>query len=173
MDPSVKPPVKPLLSGYKLIVGYIVGGIVITATVIVVAINWNSWFNKPAPAVETQATTPAPANPLAQFNGSYTGTSNANAGISSATVNIATGVISGSANYTGSSGTKVVLTVTGTVDASGNVTGNLAGTGTSGGESAAVTGTYSGTITNGSMSVKYSGSGGGESASGTIVLTKK
>lgn len=173
MDPSATPPVKPLLTGYKLIVGYVIGGIVITATVIVVALNWNSWFNKPKSTDQTQTTAPAQVNPLTQFDGSYTGTSNANAGISSATVSIATGVISGTANYTGSSGTKVVLTVTGTVDASGNVTGNLAGTGTSGGQSAAVTGTYSGTITNGSMSVKYSGSGGGEAASGTIVLTKK
>ena len=36
-------PVKPLLSGYKLIIGYVVGGLVITATVIV-AVEWHTFF---------------------------------------------------------------------------------------------------------------------------------
>lgn len=176
MEPQVKPPikpsVKPILQGYKLITGYVVGGIVITAIVIVAATNWHSWFDKPKTTDQNQTQAPAQTDPLAQFNGEYTGTSSANQGITSATANVSSGNISGTANYVGG-GTTVVLTVTGTVDASGNVAGSLSGSGSAEGQTATVTGTYSGTISGNSMNVKYNGSGGGYSSTGSIVLTKK
>ncbi|MCX6810462.1 MAG: hypothetical protein NTY30_01840 [Candidatus Berkelbacteria bacterium] len=150
----------------KLGIILVIIGLIAIAAIVTVVI----YRSKPktiTPAVTT------PVNPLAQFDGSYSGTSNANKGITAANVNILNGTITGTANYTGAYSIKIVLTVTGTVDANGNVSGNLSGTGTSGGQSATVIGTYTGAISGTTINVNYSGSGGGESASGTIVLTKK
>jgi hypothetical protein len=165
---------KATLSGYKLVSPYLIGGFVIVATVIVGYVGWKSFFDKPKEEnnIETPAAT-TPVNPLAQFDGTYTGTSNANAGITNATVSVVNGIISGTANYIGAYNTQVNLSVPGTVDVNGIVAGSLSGTGSAEGQSVAVGGSYNGTLVGTTMTVSYSGSGGGESASGTIVLTKK
>jgi len=164
---------KPLLSNYKLIFGYVIGGFVITATVIVGYLVWNSFFNKPKPTPQPQTqVAPTQTNPLAQFDGSYTGTTPDHAGITSVTMSIANGQISGNATYV-EAGLTITLTVSGTVAANGAVTGNLLGSGSSEGENFTVNGTYTGKITGNTLTFSYTGSGGGGSANGTIVLTKK
>ena len=161
---------KALLSNYML-ASVTIGGVVIIATVIV----GYHFLHNPSPTNTTQTsaqTSKIVTNPLAQYDGTYTGTSNANQGLTAVTANIANGKVSGSATYSGAGGVKIGLAVIGNVDASGNVAGSFSGTGSAEGQSATVSGTYTGKITGNTFNVNYSGSGAGESASGSIVLTK-
>jgi len=163
-----------MLTGYKLVSPYLIGGLVVVAVVIVGYIGWKSLFDKPEEEIQVQTpATTTTENPLAKFDGTYSGTSSANSGITNATINIVNGTISGSANYIGAYNTQVNLFVPGTVDENGIIIGSLSGTGSAEGESVAVGGSYNGTLVATTVTVNYSGSGGGETASGTIVLTKK
>ncbi len=167
----MQPPVKPLLSGYKLIVGYVLGGMVITATVIV-GLKWNTWFKPKTTTPAPTQSVPVQTDPLAQYNGDYAGSASVSEGITTAKVNVINGKITGTANYAGG-GTAVAVTIAGTVDINGNFTGTLTGTGSDAEGSAGVSGTFTGKIVSDSFNANYSGSGGGQSASGLIVLIKK
>jgi hypothetical protein len=167
METSRKP------SKNERVVIYVIVALIIVAIVVFGDLKI---FNKSKSTTETPAVTTddtTPTNPLAQYDGDYFGTSNANAGLTTATIRISNGTMSGTANYVETNSTKVNLIVTGTVDETGNVAGSFSGTGSESGQTAAVNGSYTGSFSGSSINISYSGSGGGQSDSGQIVLNKK
>ncbi|HUD03383.1 MAG TPA: hypothetical protein VMR51_01190 [Patescibacteria group bacterium] len=175
LNPKIRqiPKPKPMLNTYMQ-VPYLLGGAVITATIIVGGVFAYKHFNKPTP-VQNTTNTQTTVTPISSYVGTYTGATHVAQGLADVTITVSGSTITGKGTFNGTVygyAVSAPISLSGTVAASGAVSIGVSGSGMVEGQSYTAGGSAIGQITGNTMTCTYSVVAAGESFNGNITLTK-